>query len=166
MLCVVTVVLHRTVIGVGAPDAVARAAEARVVAVAVCARVGVAVRFLEESAVRGRSWRGRPKAMMRSRGTRTNAHSPFAQRQSAVGEDGCGDAPQPVKLAKTARINTAHVMVMSSCVELPGAALVFPAQGTRRTATSESKTRSQSGPVHVRVEPLRTAAAAPEYCVT
>ena len=137
MLCVGTVVLHRTVIGVGAPDAVARAAEARVVAVAVCARVGVAVRFLEESAVRGRSWRGRPKAMMRSRGTRTNAHSPFAQRQSAVGEAGCGDAPQPVKLAKTARINAAHIMVMSRavvvCVELPGAPFVFPAQGTRRT---------------------------------
>jgi hypothetical protein len=55
MLCVVTVVLHRTVIGVGAADAVARAAEARVVAVAVCARVAQAVRFPEESAVRGRS---------------------------------------------------------------------------------------------------------------
>ena len=55
MRCVVTVVLHRTVIGVGAADAVARAAEARVVAVAVCARVAQAVRFPEESAVRGRS---------------------------------------------------------------------------------------------------------------
>jgi hypothetical protein len=54
--------------------------------------------------------------MMRSRGTRTNAHSPFAQRQSAVGEAGCGDAPQPVKLAKTARINAAHIMVMSRAV--------------------------------------------------
>ncbi len=59
--------------------------------------------------------------MMRGRGTRTRI--PFAQRQSAVGEAGCGDAPQPVKLAKTARINTAHIMVMSRavvCVELPG----------------------------------------------
>jgi hypothetical protein len=65
-----------------------------------------------------------------------DAHSPFAQRQSAVGEAGCGDAPQPVKLAKTARINAAHIMVMSRavvvCVELPGAPFVFPAQGTRR----------------------------------
>jgi hypothetical protein len=131
MLCVVTVVLHRTVIGVGAPDAVARAAEDRVVAVAVCARVGVAVRFPEESAVRGRSWRGR---LREAKGN--DAHSPFAQRQSAVGEAGCGDAPQPVKLAKTARINAAHIMVMSRavvvCVELPGAPFVFPAQGTRR----------------------------------
>jgi hypothetical protein len=70
--------------------------------------------------------------MMRSRGTRTNAHSPFAQRQSAVGEAGCGDAPQPVKLAKTARINAAHIMVMSRAVVcVDGAPFVFPAQGIR-----------------------------------
>ena len=47
--------------------------------------------------------------MMRSQSRNSNA--PFAQRQSAVGEAGCGDAPQPVKLAKTARTNTAHIMV-------------------------------------------------------
>eukprot|EP01046_Picozoa_sp_COSAG06_P060183 COSAG06_NODE_12714_length_1339_cov_6.137097_2_plen_77_part_00 len=58
--------------------------------------------------------------------------APFAQRQSAVGEAGCGDAPQPVKLAKTARTNTAHIMVMPPVfcvVELPGACVRLPCAG-------------------------------------
>jgi hypothetical protein len=73
---------------------------------------------------------------------------PFAQRQSAAGEAGCGDAPQPVKLAKTARINAAHIMVMSRavvCVELRGLRLFFiPCTGyasTRSRAAAENFVR-------------------------
>eukprot|EP01046_Picozoa_sp_COSAG06_P007514 COSAG06_NODE_368_length_16746_cov_12.229771_6_plen_138_part_00 len=66
---------------------------------------------------------------------------PFAQRQSAAGEAGCGDAPQPVKLAKTARINTAHIMVMSRavvCVEAQLRLFFIPCTGYGHSAVQAS----------------------------